>query len=168
MKVRQGTWSILLGCHSLIHSLLVLIAWVKWYHSFPSWWQVICILLHDIGHLGKAYLDDYEEKKKHGLLGAKIAKKLFGQKGYDLIMGHNLYKGYPKSALHDPDKYSWVIAPLWWLITNQMVEPKLQRRDCTKRESALKWREAMRENMKTGFKKLGHEIYLEQWKESGE
>ncbi len=168
MRLSQGTISVLLGCHSQMHSLVVLIAWIRWYHKLPSWWQVICILLHDIGHWGKDYLDDYEEKQKHGLLGAKVAKFLFGQKGYDLVMGHNLYKGYTKSALHDPDKYSWVIAPVWWLISNQIFEPKLQRRDYTKRGSSLKWKEAMRKNMKTGFKKLGHEIYLEQWKEANE
>ena len=114
MKIKQGTWSVLLGCYSPIHSLLVFIAWIKLYHSLPSWWQVICILIHDIGHWGKDYLDDYEEKKKHGELGAKIAKWLFGQKGYDLVIGHNLYTEVSKSALHDPDKYSWTLAPIWY------------------------------------------------------
>ena len=109
-----------------------------------------------------------EEKKKHGLLGAKVAKWLFGQKGYDLVIGHCLYKGATKSALHDPDKYSWILAPIWWLVSNQIVEPKLRRRGITRRESAQIWKEAMRKNMKEGFKKLGHEIYLEQWKEAGE
>ena len=132
--MKQGTISVLTGCHSPIHSLVVLIAWVKWYHALPSWWQVICIFLHDIGHWGKDYLDDYELKKQHGELGAKVSRFLFGQKGYDLVAGHNPYNGTAKSALHDPDKYSWVIAPVWWMITNTWFEPKLQRKGSTRRE----------------------------------
>lgn len=163
VKLSQGTISVLLGCHSQMHSLLVLIAWIKLYHSFPSWWQVICILIHDIGHWGKDYLDDYEQKKRHGELGAKIARWLFGQKGYDLVIGHNPYEGVTKSALHDPDKYSWIIAPIWWLLSNQIFEPKLIRKGSSRRESAKIWKDAIRKNMETGFRKPGHEIYLEQW-----
>ena len=161
--MKQGTWSVLFGCHSPIHSLVVIVAWVKICRSVPSWWQVVCIFLHDIGHWGKDYLDDYEQKKRHGLLGAKIARCLFGQKGYDLIMGHNIYNGSPKSALYEPDKYSWVIAPIWWLISNTYFEPKLKRRGSTRRESALMFKSAMKKNMDSGFKELGHEIYLKQW-----
>ena len=119
--------------------------------------------MHDIGHWGKDYLDDYEQKKRHGELGANIAKRLFGQKGYNFIAGHNPYNGVPKSALHDPDKYSWVIAPVWWMMTNTWFEPKLKRRGNTRRESAVMFKEAMRANMESGFKEIGHEIYLKQW-----
>ena len=161
--MKQGNWSVLFGCHSLIHSLIVMIAWIKLYRRLPSWWQVICIFIHDIGHWGKDYLDDYEQKKRHGELGAKIASRLFGQKGYDLIAGHNPYNGSSKSLLHDPDKYSWVIAPIWWMVSNTWFEPKLQRKGSTRRESAVMFKEAMRENMNTGFRELGHEIYLKQW-----
>jgi hypothetical protein len=161
--MKQGTVSVLFGCHSPIHSLVVLIVWKKLYHKYPNWWQIVCILIHDIGHWGKNYLNDYEEKKRHSVLGANIAKKLFGQKGYDFIVGHNLYNGAPKSLLHDPDKYSWVIAPVWWMTTNTYFEPKLKRKGSTRRESALMFKQAMKENMKTGFKELGHEIYLRQW-----
>jgi hypothetical protein len=161
--VKQGTISVMFGCHSPIHSLVVIIAWYKLYHRLPNWWQIICIFLHDIGHWGKDYLDNYEQKKQHAQLGAKIAKHLFGQKGYDLIIGHNPYEGTPKSKLFEPDKYSWVIAPTWWLISNTYFEPKLQRKGNTRRESAIMFKTAMKENMDTGFKELGHEIYLKQW-----
>ena len=86
--MKQGTVSVLVGCHSPIHPLIVLVTWIKLYKTFPSWWQIVCIFLHDIGHWGKNYLDNYEEKKQHSLLGARTAKLLFGQKGYDLIVGH--------------------------------------------------------------------------------
>ena len=161
--MKQGTISVLVGCHSQIHSLVVLVAWVRLYHRLPSFWQLVCILIHDIGHWGKQYLDDYEAKKRHGELGAKVAKYLFGQKGYDLIAGHNPYNGMDKSLLFEPDKYSWVIAPVWWMMSNCIFEPKLQRKGSTKRESAVMFKEAMRENMNSGFKELGHEIYMKQW-----
>ncbi len=165
MKLRQGTVSVLIGCHSQVHSLVVLVAWIRLYHSLPKPWQLICILLHDIGHWGKDYLDDYEEKKKHSLLGSRVARRLFGQKGCDLVLGHNLYEDTSKSALHDPDKYSWIIAPLWWMVFIIWAEPKLLRKGTTRRETALMFKEAMSQNMKTGFKVLGHEIYLEQKRE---
>jgi len=97
---------------------MVIISWKKIYGTLPSWWELVCILIHDIGHLGKDYLDNYEEKKKHAELGSSVAGKLFGMKGYDLVFGHNAYNGQDKSNLYYPDKYSWTIAPIWWMITN--------------------------------------------------
>ena len=161
--MKQGTWSVLLGCHSVIHSIVVIVAWRKLYGSFPGWWQIGCILLHDIGHWGKDYLDDYELKKRHAELGAKIAGRLFGQKGYELVDGHNAYNGDARSQLYKPDKYSWIIAPIWWMMSNCIFEPKLQRKGNTKRQSAVMFKDAMRVNMETDFNKQGHDIYLEQW-----
>lgn len=166
--MKQGTVSVLVGCHSPIHSLVVLVAWHKLYKEWPKWWQIVCILLHDIGHWGKNYLDDYDEKKKHSLLGAKIARLLFGQRGYDFVAGHNPYNGAKRSQLHDPDKYSWVVAPVWWMVSNTYFEPKLQRKGSTRKESALMFKQAMKENIDGGFKELGHEIYLKQWGHSKE
>ncbi len=113
MILKQGTVSVLFGCHSLFHSAVVFVAWCKLYHRPPNLWQVVCILLHDIGHWGKDYLDDYEQKKRHGELGARVACSLFGSKGFNLVAGHNPYAGSPRSLLYNPDKYSWVIAPVW-------------------------------------------------------
>ena len=161
--MKQGSVSVLVGCHSPVHSILVFVSWCILYKRPPKFWQIICIAIHDIGHWGKDYLNDYEEKKKHSILGAKIAGKLFGQKGYELIVGHNLYNGAVRSELHHPDKYSWVIAPTWWIVTTTWFEPKLQRKGSTRKESAIMFKKAMKENMDTGFKELGHEIYLRQW-----
>lgn len=69
----QGTVSILFGCHSPIHSVLVLMSWKKLYRHWPRWWQIVCIFLHDIGHWGLDYLDDVNQKNKHWELGARIA-----------------------------------------------------------------------------------------------
>ncbi len=162
--MKQGTVSVLVGCHSPVHSLVVLVAWLKLYRSWPAPWQIVCIFLHDIGHWGKDYLDDYELKKRHAQLGAKVCGKLFGRKGFDLVAGHNPYAGQLKSSLHDPDKYSWVIAPLWWMATNCFFEPKLTRPGYTRRQSARMFKVAMTESQRTGFKTLGHDIYLQQWR----
>ena len=136
---------------------------MKLYRRLPKFWQVVCILLHDIGHWGKNYLDDYDKKKRHAELGAKVARVLFGQKGYDFIVGHNTYNGNQRSQLYAPDKYSWVIAPVWWLVSNQIFEPKLIRKAHGRWESAVMFKEAMRENMKSNFNEQGHDIYLKQW-----
>jgi len=161
--MKQGTVSVLFGCHSVVHSLIVIRAWRVLYGNFPNWWETVCIFIHDIGHWGKDYLDDYDEKKRHADLGAKIAKLLFGQKGYELVIGHNACNGQVRSKLYEPDKYSWVIAPIWWMITNTFFEPKLIRKSSTRRQSAVMFKEAMRENMLNGWQKRGHDIYLEQW-----
>ena len=161
--MKQGTVSVLFGCHSIIHSMMVTIAWHKLHGHWPRFWQFVCILLHDIGHWGKNYLDNYDEKKAHALLGAAIAWQLFGDKGYDLVAGHNEYNGHPRSELYEPDKYSWVIAPLWWMMSNAVFERKLQRNGSTIRESAVMFKEAMRKNGETGYQEQGHDIYLKQW-----
>ncbi len=161
--MKQGTWSVLLGCHSPVHSIIVLISWRRCYSSWPSGWQIVCILLHDIGHWGKDYLDNYNEKVQHAELGAKVAGRLFGQKGSDLINGHCSYSGQERSKLYVPDKYSWVIAPVWWMITNTWFEPKLQRRGSSRVESVKMFKEAMIANQKTDWQEQGHDIYLRQW-----
>ena len=82
--MKQGTLSVLFGCHSFVHCTIVLMEWIKLYHRMPKLWQIACIYLHDIGHWGKDYLDDYELKKHHHELGAKVCRYLFGQKGKQL------------------------------------------------------------------------------------
>ena len=91
--MKQGTISVLFGCHSIIHSFLVLIAWRKLYGSWPEFWQVVCIFLHDVGHIGLNYLDIFELKKKHWMLGAHIGNKLFGLKAYYFLAGHCSHTG---------------------------------------------------------------------------
>ena len=134
----QGTISVLVGCHSPVHSLLVLLAWRKLYKRWPRWWQVICIFLHDIGHIGKQYLDNWDEKKEHWKLGAKIAGCFFGDKGYDFTAGH-CSSSPVLSDLRRADKYSWLIAPYWWLWSNTVFEPKLMRRNKTRKAAVETW-----------------------------
>lgn len=161
--MKQGTISVLFGCHSPIHYTVVLIAWIKIYHKLPCFWELVCIYLHDIGHWGKDYLDDYSAKKRHAELGAKIANSLFGKKASDFILGHNAYEARQRSKLYYPDKYSWIIAPSIWMLSNQIFEPKLIRKGRGRMESVTMFKDAMRENEKTGFQEQGHDIYLKQW-----
>ncbi len=86
-KMQQGTVSVLFGCHSPIHSVVVLVAWHKLYHRWPKFWQIVCIFIHDIGHWGTMYLDNPEEKERHSVLGAEVARNLFGDKGYEFCLG---------------------------------------------------------------------------------
>ena len=119
----EGTRSYLFGCHQfLIHPLVVILAWKKLYKHYPKPWEIVCIFLHDIGHIGKDYLTDYEQKKKHWKLGANIAHSLFGVSGFYLVAGHDTNSGVPRSNLFWADKYSWLIAPRWWLRSNVPVE----------------------------------------------
>jgi len=165
--MKQGTVSVLFGCHSSIHCLVVLVAWIKLYHRLPEPWELVCIFLHDVGHWGTQYLDDYGAKVAHWHRGAAIGRKLFGQKAYNLIKGHCTYEGQSRSLLYKPDKYSWVIAPLWWMWTSTLFEPKLIRPGRTRMQSARDFKEAMRQNWFEGLTRQGHDIYLEQWRGRG-
>ncbi len=137
--MKQGTVSVLIGCHSPIHSWYTLKAWRVLYGSWPCWWEVCCIFLHDIGHWGKQYLDDPEQKAEHWKLGAKVALVLFGDKGYYLVAGHCRYSSEIRSWLLKADKYSWLLAPYWWLWMNTVAEPKLMRNYPTRREAVISW-----------------------------
>lgn len=156
----QGTISILIGCHSPIHSIMIVVAWCKLYKRFPKFWELVCIFLHDIGHYGLNYLDDFEQKKRHWVLGANIANKLFGKKGYDLLAGHCSHSGHTISALYKADKYSWHLAPCFWLRWNNTVEPKL-RMGYTSAEAVRLFKAKVKQSVESGEYTSTHLMYLE-------
>jgi len=153
----EGTISYLIGCHSfLIHPLCVLVAWHKEYRRWPKFWELVCIFLHDIGHIGKQYLSDPKQKAGHWILGARIAGKLFGLKGFLMVAGHSKGTGYPRSALYVPDKRSWLEAPYWWLWLNYRAErfgPGIT--------DPKEWKRVVAENARNGYAKGSHQLYLE-------
>ena len=157
MRLSEGTISYLIGCHQFfLHPLWVLVAWIKEYRSLPKFWELCCIFLHDIGHIGKDYLSDSKQKAEHWILGAKIARLLFGEKGFLLIAGHVTKSPYPRSKLYLPDKRSWLEAPDWWLLSNSLIE------DFETNASLPKnWKRLVRENIENGCPKGSHELYLE-------
>lgn len=96
----------------------------------PLWkiskvWQLICILIHDIGYFGTNYHTD-KTNEGHAELGARIACRLFGEKGFNLVAGHSRSTAnkfnLPLSDLEPPDDYSWIIAPKWWLRSNKKID----------------------------------------------
>lgn len=156
--MKEGTISILIGCHNFImHPLCVLIAWHKEYRSWPKFWELVCIFIHDIGHWGLDYLSDPEQKKRHWILGACWAQKLFGIKGYLFVAGHVTHSPFPKSKLYIPDKRSWLEAPNWWLRTNSWFEDFGNWYS----EDPGQWKKIVKENLDNGCPKGSHELYLE-------
>lgn len=158
--MKQGTISVLFGCHSIIHSVLVMLAWRKLYHAWPKPWQVVCIILHDIGHWGKDYLDHPEKKKEHWELGAYVASWFFGLKAYYLTAGHCSHSGYHKSPMYHADKYSYYIAPTWWLYINSIVEPKLNRGKPIM-VAIREFQKQVKESIDSGEYRESHAMYLE-------
>lgn len=151
--ISEGTKSLICGCHDILHPIWVLWSWKKIYKKWPKCWEVVCIFLHDIGHIGLNYLSDVRQKDVHWVLGAQICRMLFGQKGFDFVAGHVLKSEFPKSRLFEPDKYSWTVAPLWWMRKNNWVE--------NLPGSAEEFKSRARENVENGFKKDNHDLHLE-------
>jgi hypothetical protein len=143
--ISEGTLSWLFGCHSIIHSWYVIKAWKILYKEWPCFWEIVCILIHDIGYCGKNYITN-NSNAGHAELGAKIALNFFGDKGWLLVLGHSrtsaLKYDIPLSKLEAPDDYSWLIASSWWLKSNHIVEPF----KCSWDE----WVEVVRKNWENG------------------
>jgi hypothetical protein len=161
--MKQGTISWLIGCHSIVHSLYVIKAWHKLYRSYPNNWETCCIFLHDIGHWGTDYLDNFEEKKTHWILGAKIAGKIFGDKGYNLCAGHCEYSGLPQSKLYKADKLAWYKSSRLWSYWYQYFEPKISM-GYSKREAYERFMTQVDKSIESGEYKSTHKLYLERCK----
>lgn len=74
MKI--GTKSLLWGAHQfLLHPLYVYRAWRWLYVRRPSWWELLCILVHDWGYWGLPDMDG-DEGLRHPVRGAEIAATL--------------------------------------------------------------------------------------------
>jgi len=150
----EGTKSVLFGAHSIIHSLMVFIAWKKLYGTFPTWKETICILIHDIGYIGKNYITE-KNNDGHAELGCKLAHRWFGPEYGHLVLGHSSAAmkkfGIPKSKLEAPDDYSWIIAPLWWMKLNA----KIEKFDV----GAEEWKAAVTKNFYSKNKMSGTELF---------
>lgn len=161
--MHQGTVSVLIGVHSIVHSITVLIAWRIIYKRWPRGWEAACIFLHDVGHWGLQYLDSYAEKCEHWRRGAEIAGRLFGHKGYAMCAGHDKASGYPESPLYKADKYSWYITPTLVLYLNCLLEPKL----CmgyTIKEVCRLFQIQVKKSVESGEFRSTHEFYMDRCK----
>jgi len=168
--MKQGTVSVLVGVHSPVHSFLVLLSWRKLYGRWPKLWQIGCIFLHDIGHWGQNYLDSQEEKERHWIVGAEIAGVLFGEEGFCLVAGHSsrpdgLGPAFSYiSELYKPDKYSWYIAPRWWLWWNCIVEPKIAM-GYSRKEAVRRFKAQVKQSIESGEYRSTHSMYLDRCKD---
>lgn len=165
--MKQGTVSVLFGCHSIVHSYWVWRSWHQLYHRWPNPTETTCILIHDWGHWGKNYLDNEAEKAAHWELGAKLARRLFGEKGYALAAGHCNNSGEPRSLLYKADKYSWWLAPVWWIKLNYLVEPKINA-GVPINLACNRFKAAVKANIDAGYETDTHQIYLNWVKEKKE
>ena len=173
MRMTEGTKSYLIGCHQfLLHPLWVLLAWRLEYKSWPKWWEIICISLHDIGICGRQYLSDDKAKNGHWERGAFLSWRIFarldrlqkrkdclGGQAYKLCAGHTkeTQLSFHESRLFRADKRSWLVAPIWWLWCNYWVE--WQGRGLGVTPPPL-WRELVAENLKRDNPIDSHELYM--------
>jgi len=160
----EGTKSYLIGYHQfLLHPLWVLMAWRLEYKSWPSWWELICILLHDIGICGRQYISDDNAKEGHWFLGAQLAEWIVGKfsknpllptKAHFLCAGHAPKESsYPKSKMFIPDKRSFLVSPMWWNWLNYWTEG-------FKVSNPVQWTKLIKENLKKEEPMGAHELYL--------
>lgn len=114
------------------HPITVFLAWLDLY-GWPTWWETICIIVHDVGYLGKADMDGVSGAA-HPELGAKIAGFLCGEKGRLECLGHS--RSYaakyniPTSRLCWADKWSPMFDPthFYWFrgtVSGEIAEYRL-------------------------------------------
>ena len=115
-----GTKTVLFGVHQFLwHPITVYLAWLDLY-GWPKWWEIVCILVHDIGYIGKTDMDG-KSGNTHPELGANIAGWLCGEKARLECLGHS--RSYakdhnlPTSRLCWADKWSPMFDPthLYWI-----------------------------------------------------
>ena len=171
----EGTKSYLIGCHQfLLHPLAVLIAWRIEYKSWPKWWEIICVFLHDVGVCGRQYLSDDKAKIGHwvngAIISASIVETISGKQGPSiralcLVAGHAPEEsGYTMSKLARPDKRSWTLgSDKWWL--NPMVIWEwwnywVEFHGKVGVTAPPKWRRLCRENLKRKTPIGNHQLYI--------
>jgi len=168
----EGTRSLFFGCHQfLLHPLWVIIAWRLEYKTFPKWWEIICIFLHDIGICQRQYLSDDRAKVGHWRLGSDLSGEIVGRltnwrgemwyKAVCLCAGHCPEEStFSESKLSRADKRSWLVAPMWWLWWNWWVEWHGKGFGTTLYSATAGWKKVVAENLRSESPVGGHELYL--------
>jgi hypothetical protein len=105
-----GTKSLLVGVHQIAwHPFTVLRAWVELY-GYPSWKEMICIIIHDWGYWGSPNMDGIEGET-HPEFAMVLACKLFpntqNQDNYygQLCLLHSRH--YARKFNLNPSKLCW-------------------------------------------------------------
>ena len=150
-----GTKSILIGIHQFLwHPITVTLAWIDLY-GFPKPWELFCILVHDLGYIGKQEMDCSEEDT-HPELGAKIAGAVFGKKARLECLGHSrsyaVKHNIPISRLCWADKWSPMFDPthFYWLRGTLSGEIKEYRKTFPRANgaSSLMWTVAFKKHIR--------------------
>lgn len=115
--MRVALRSFLVGMHNpILHTISVVIAWIRIYHKLPSLKEFFCILFHDIGYIRQTSIDG--EDDRHPELGAWFCGRWFGKYYYQLCIAHSrAYAeklGIPLSKLGYADKASILVYPDWF------------------------------------------------------
>lgn len=131
MKI--GTRSVLFGVHQFVlHPVLVLVAWLIIYRSFPRFHELCAIATHDLGYWGQPNMDGDEGERHPEVASAWWRGKFgeFGNKVADEIIGHSRSHaekaGIEVSRLFRPDKLATALYPkvLYLLLANLSGEIK--------------------------------------------
>jgi len=169
----EGTKSYLIGCHQfLLHPLWVVLAWRLEYKSWPKWWELICIILHDIGICGRQYLSDDKAKIGHWESGAKLSSFIVGKfskfmwpsvGAYLLCAGHcPKESSFIESKLFRADKRSRVLMPTWMMWPEYWFEIKK-----TGGLTPIEWKKLLRKNLNTMKPFNTHELFQNSRKKLG-
>ena len=157
-----GTKSLLFGVHQLVlHPYAVLRAWIELY-GWPTWRELVCIIIHDWGYWGKPNMDG-KEGESHPLLGANIGGRLFGHKYWLLCAHHSRHwsklNGESPSKLCWADKLSIKYMPTWLylLLGTLSGEIKEYRRKSAINFSIFKSNREWHEWMKAGMIRMAEQ-----------
>ena len=120
--MKLGTKTLLFGTHQfVIHPALMIVAFLKIHKRRPSMSEFLAIVVHDWGYWGCDGIDT-GGGENHPYAGARIMERLYGAHGRHLVLGHSTNtcnkNGVGKSSLYLPDKYYFVLLPVFmhWLL----------------------------------------------------
>ena len=150
-----GTKSLLFGIHQFIwHPVTVVLAWQAIYKRWPAWWELVAIVLHDVGYWGCSDMDG-PSGRPHPLKGAALTRKvvlfLSGNYGlardaHALALGHSRFyaaeAGIPLSKLFIADKMSVLFEPSWFYLLRAQLSrelPEYMENSLFKGQTPLEW-----------------------------
>ncbi len=127
--MKLGKKSLLFGVHQFIlHPVTVLFAWIYLY-GFPSWNELVCIIIHDWGYWFCSDMDGHDGSR-HPEFAARLAGKWFGQYYYDLCLYHSRHyarrAGAEPSMLCWADKLSIKYEPSWLYLPRALASGELE------------------------------------------
>ena len=124
-----GTKSLLFGVHHVLwHPLTVWLAWKRLY-GWPSWREMICIIVHDWGYWGSPNMDG-PEGEDHPTRSAMFGiVKLLGDDAVVLVARHSRQLsralGVEPSRLCWADKLSIRYEPCWFYLLRARLSGEL-------------------------------------------